>query len=147
VVRAAGALLIALLVAAGLGCGGGDGGSSREMPAARTTAAAASPGGPQAEIDPRGGPPGTRVTVKGSGWSPSVRIDLFAANSSGEAYATATTESDGSFVLSFTLEKAPDGADLPVGRFDLEARSASTGVTLPFQVEVRRPVRGPESGG
>jgi hypothetical protein len=62
-------------------------------------------------------------------------------------FAQLTTGADGSFVARFRLERAPDGAALKVGRFDLIARSTNGQVTVPFQVEVARPVRNPGDGG
>jgi hypothetical protein len=99
-------------------------------------------------VDPRSGPPGTQVTVSGSGWAPRSPITVAAASSSSpQPYASVTTTDDGSFTARFRLEKTPDGSDLKIGRFDLVARAAGTEVTLPFQIEVARPVRNPGDGG
>jgi hypothetical protein len=134
--------VVIVLVAAA--CGGG---SAPQVTATRAPTPVRPTNGPSAALEPNSGPPGTRITVTGSGWTPRTQVTLTSATLSGAPYATATTGDDGSFVLSFTLEKAPDGSELRVGRFDLVAASASSRVQLPFQVEVRRPVRGPDSGG
>lgn len=139
------ALLLAALLALALSaCGRGDEPAATRSPGNATVSPQAQ--GPQLILEPRSGPPGTRVTASGSGWQPGATIALV-ADGSDKPYATVTAGPDGSFVVSFTLEKAPDGSELRVGRFDLVARSGEASLTVPFQVEVRRPVRGPESGG
>ena len=138
-----------LLVTLFLACGGGEEASSgvNRTPARTATP---TPTGAWASVEPRSGPPGTRVTVAGSGWQPGAAIVLMAITPPGQAgnpYATATAAADGSFASSFLLEKLPAGGELSVGRLDLVARSEETEVRLPFLVEVRRPVRQPGVGG
>jgi hypothetical protein len=116
----------------------------------RDNAASTRVAGPNASIEPRSGPPGTQVTVNGSGWPAGVTVDLTDSSSPGVSsapFASVTTDSTGSFTAGFRLERAADGSELRVGRFDVVARSASTSVTVPFQVETRRPVTGPGPGG
>jgi hypothetical protein len=140
-------LALLLLVACS---SGSDGSSGQVTQAPRDNAAPTRVGGPNASIEPRSGPPGTQVTVNGTGWPPGVTVDLTDSSSptvSSAPFASATTDSTGSFTAGFRLERAADGSELRVGRFDVVARSASTSVSVPFQVETRRPVTGPGPGG
>jgi hypothetical protein len=140
-------LVLLLLVACS---SGSEGTSGQATQSPRDNAAPTRVAGPSASIEPRSGPPGTQVTVNGTGWAPGVTVDLTDSSSPGVSsspFANATTDSNGSFTASFRLERAADGSELRVGRFDVVARSASTSVTVPFQVETRRPVTGPGPGG
>lgn len=94
-------------------------------------------------VEPKAGPPGIQVTVRGTGWEPGVLIDVtgeLAAGITADPYETVVSGQDGSFSARFRLEAAPDGATLNTGRYNLIARSASTQVTIPFLVETRRPI-------
>jgi hypothetical protein len=149
--KAGNLLLLGLALLLVVACSSGSGGSSgqaTQLP--RDNAAPTRVAGPNASIEPRSGPPGTQVTVNGTGWPPGVTVDLTDSSSPGVSsapFASATTDSTGSFTAGFRLERAADGSELRVGRFDLVARSASTSVSVPFQVETRRPVTGPGPGG
>jgi hypothetical protein len=139
------AAVVSLLV---LACGGSKDGGPTAVPPAIPTAAQRAPGGPSIDITPKSGPPGTDVTVRGTGWAPRSQVSVTALSATaGRPYATATAGEDGSFNLHFVLEKAPDGSDLRVGRLDLVAVSGSAQATESFQVEVRRPLSQPGSGG
>jgi hypothetical protein len=108
-----------------------------------TRAPANPPAGPRAIIEPNSGPPGTEVTVRGSGWEPGVLIDVtgdLPAGSSAAPYETVVSNADGSFTASFRLENTPDGSALSTGRYNLIARSTGGQVAIPFLVETRRPV-------
>jgi hypothetical protein len=140
-------LVLLLLVACS---SGSDSSSGQATLAPRDNAAPTRVAVPSASIEPRSGPPGTQVTVNGTGWPPGVTVDLTDSSQSGVSsppFASATTDATGSFTAGFRLERAADGSELRVGRFDVVARSASTSVTVPFQVETRRPVTGPGPGG
>jgi hypothetical protein len=143
-------LLAGLLAAAAIACGGRD--SSSKAPTPRPTATARATTGPAASIDPRNGPPGTLVTVSGTGWAPNAQVTLTGADvdtttQNVKPYATVTSKADGSWVTSFRLEKSATGEDLLVGRYDLVAKSGSTSVNIMFLVETKRPVGGPVGGG
>lgn len=142
-------LSLIALVAFAAGCGGGEKTTSSRSASPQPTNTARPTSGPSASIDPRSGPAGTQVTVNGSGWAPRAAITVTAASSATSArpYASVTASDDGSFSARFRLEKGPDGSDLKVGRFDIVARAGGAEVTLPFQVEVARPVRNPGDGG
>jgi hypothetical protein len=140
-------LVLLLLVACSSGSGGTSGQATQSPP---DSAAPTRTSGPSASIEPRSGPPGTQVTVNGTGWPPGVTVDFIDSSRSGVSgapFASVTTDSTGSFTAGFRLERAADGSELRVGRFDVVARSSSTSVTVPFQVETRRPVTGPGPGG
>jgi hypothetical protein len=102
--------------------------------------------GPTAHLDPESGPPGTEVTISGSGWTANAEV-IVIGPTRGDPYATTRASTDGSFTAKFRLEKQPDGTDLHTGRFQLIARSGATEVQLPFLVETSRPVRRPGDGG
>ena len=144
--------LAALFGALVLACssGGGDKGATSQPTASRpSTQSTAARSGPRAVIDPRSGPPGTQVTVTGTGWPAGAPVMVTAAQNPTNAapYAQLTANNDGIFTAKFRIEKAPDGTDLKIGRFDLVARSTAAQVIVPFQVEVPRPVRNPGDGG
>jgi hypothetical protein len=119
----------------------------------RDAPAAATPTGPSATIEPRNGPPGTQVLVRGSGWGPGETITVTGATTpgnEGRPYAMVMAGSDGSFSARFLLEKTPAGTDLQVGRFEIIAAAGQTEVRVPFQVDARRTVGvnpGPGPGG
>jgi hypothetical protein len=143
-------LVFAGLAVAAAACGGG--GSSTPPPAQpRSTSTPTRPAsGPTLSLEPRSGPPGSVVTLTGSGWPSGVKVDLtgkVAAGVKATPYTTVITDSSGGFVASFRLEKTPDGKDLQVGRFDLIARSSTVQVDISFLVESRRPIFGPGPGG
>ena len=139
-------LALASLVSA---CTSGDDGAAVPTPTARAvTAPSTSVTGPTATLDPRNGPPGTELTVTGAGWPARATLTVSAENAgTAAAYATVTTSDDGAFTTRFRIEKQPNGAELQTGRFNLVARSSTTAIVLPFQVETRRPVEGPGPGG
>ena len=122
----------------------GDGSTTSPAVQAPTSTAAATR--PQAVVEPRSGPPGTSVTVTGQGWPAGVTVDL-TTRSGLNPYASALTDANGAFSIQFRIERAPDGSDLQVGRFDLIARSQGAEVGIPFQIETRRPITGPGPGG
>ncbi len=129
-------------------CGGNDT-PSTDSTATRapsiSAAATNTPEGAYVIVEPKAGPPGTEVTVTGSGWEPGALIDVTGAlepGATGDPYKTVTSAADGSFTARFRLEATPDGTTLSTGRYDLIARSASTQVTIPFIVETRHPITG-----
>jgi hypothetical protein len=143
-------LVITLTAALAMACGGSNGSDGSRGPNTKNREAPSATSGatrPQALLEPRSGPPGTSVTVTGSGWPAGVTVDLISRTPSAPPYASALTDGNGSFSVQFRIEKAPDGSDLQVGRFDLIARSAGAEVRIPFQVETRRPLIGPGQGG
>ena len=137
--------VLALFLALIVGCGGG-GGASSSTTAARATATRAT-NGPAAAIDPKSGPPGTEITITGSGWPADTVITLTAVSPDAKPYTTVLTDRSGSFRTRFFIEKKPDGSALETGRFDIIATAGSARVNVPFLVEVRRPVTGPGPGG
>jgi hypothetical protein len=156
-VRAFLLLGIAVILLLATGCsGGGDDDSSSGAPQsgqseARPTAAPTRPSnGPVASVDPKSGPPGSEVTVTGSGWPSGVLVDVTGRAPAGvkaPPYTTVVTDGSGGFVAHFRLEKTADGSELAVGRYDLIARTSSVQVDIPFLVETRRPIRNPGPGG
>jgi len=153
-VRRIGFLLTAVVLAAvAVACGGGDSDSTRQgNPTSRpsTSATERPTSGPRAMIEPREGPPGTRVTVSGSGWKPNETIDLLGGVARGETpptYGTVTADSSGAFSFSFRLETGAGGTTLQPGRFDLIVKSTANEVDVPFLVETRRPVGSNGPGG
>jgi len=138
---------LALLAALVLACGGNSETAGTPAPTARATATV-SKSGPRAAIEPTAGPPGVFVSVTGAGWPAGAIVVIAGAGASAAStpYASLAAGTDGSFSARFRLEKAPDGSDLKVGRFDLVVRSGETEVTLPFLVEVRRPLPPPPGG-
>jgi hypothetical protein len=148
-VRLAVALAASLLFL--IACGGdSDSDADNAAPQATARPAGASnpvASGPTATLSPRNGPPGTEVTISGSGWPAAATVTVVGESSSGAPYSTVTTNDQGGFTVQFRLEKQPNGADLQIGRFNLIARSGPTEIVLPFQVDSRRPVQGPGPGG
>ena len=139
------AFLLTFVVLFATACGGGGDTSDRSPsePTQTTAPATSTPTGPRAVVQPDSGPPGTEVTVRGSGWEPGVLIDLtgeLAPGSDIEPYESVLSGQDGSFTARFRLETTPDGTALETGRFNLIARSPANEVTIPFLVETRRPV-------
>jgi hypothetical protein len=146
-VRGIAFLTTALIALLALGCGGSSG------PAATATlrptpirTATPTPTGPQATIDPKAGPPGTEVTVSGSGWPANATINLQERISTvqySQPFQTITTDGQGGFSVQFRIEKAPGGGTtLPVGLLDLVAKSDNTIVPIPYEVQTRRPISG-----
>jgi len=141
--------LAALLLWLGVACGSNGNGAAAPTSTQRSLAVqTVAPSGPSLSVEPRDGPPGTLVTVTGAGWPARAAIAIVAANaaSAAQPYATATAGDDGVFTTRFRLEKAPDGSDLKIGRFDLRAQAASVQATVAFEVDTPRPVRDPSSG-
>lgn len=130
-------------------CGGGDSATpSATAVRAAPTRVPTRTGGPSALLDPNNGPPGTEVTVTGSGWPARGQVQVIGdVLPRGEPYATVTANEDGTFTAKFRLEKQPSGSDLKTGRFNLIARSGATDVALSFNVETRRPVDNLPGGG
>ena len=151
-VRRIGFLLTAVVLAmVAVACGGGDT-TTQSDPTSRPRTSATEPqtSGPRAAIEPREGPPGTRVTVSGSGWKPNETIDLLGGVARGETpptYGTVTADSSGAFSFSFRLETGAGGTTLQPGRFDLIVKSTANEVDVPFLVETRRPVGSNGPGG
>ena len=138
------ARIVFLFAALGLlatACGGD--GNDPVSPAPTINSPTSTPSGPRAILEPRSGPPGTEITVRGSGWEPGALIDLtgdLAPGTTAEPYETVVSGQDGSFTARFRLEATPAGETLETGRYNLIARSTDTQVTIPFLVETRRPV-------
>jgi len=147
-------LLFAGVVALALACGGNEApassGSGQGTQPRATSVPTRPASGPTALVEPRSGPPGSEITVTGSGWPSGILVDLTGTVPAGvqaPPYATVVTDGAGAFVAHFRLEKTPDGNELQVGRFDLIARSVGASVAIPFLVETRRPIRNPGPGG
>jgi hypothetical protein len=135
-------------------CGGGSDSdnATQSNPTSRPNASATQrpASGPQAVIEPREGPPGTRVTITGTGWSANEAIDILGAVARGETppnYGSVTADSSGGFTFSFRLETGAGGVALQPGRFDVIVKSSASEVDVPFLVESRRPVGGSGPGG
>jgi hypothetical protein len=138
--------LVALLAA----CGGGDDDAAPTATAQPAATATREVIGPTARVDPRSGPPGTEVTVTGTGWAVGEQIDVTGTLPRGveaEPYASATADKAGEFTVTFRLEMTPDGTELNTGAYALIARSDTTRVQIPFLVETRRPIQGGGPGG
>jgi hypothetical protein len=145
-------LLSAVVVLLAMACGGGDSpaASNQSTEARPTGVPTRAASGPTAAVDPRSGPPGSEVTITGSGWPAGILIDVTGAVPAGvkaPPFATVVTDGSGGFTAHFRLETTADGAELKVGRYDLIARSSSAQVDIPFLVETRRPIRNPGPGG
>jgi hypothetical protein len=150
---------LAALVLAAAACGGDDDGNrpSGNLPTVKPSATRA-PGAPASiAVDPKSAPPGAELTVSGAGFPPGVTVSVTAdvpaeAPTPGtvvapKPYATAMTAGDGTFMVTFRLEKSPTGGDLKVGRLDIVARASGVEAKTLFLVETRRPVGGPITGG
>ena len=134
---------IVSLFAAACGGGGEPAATATRAPSSIATSVPTAPSGPTIVVEPRSGPPGTEVTVRGIGWEPGVLIDVtgeLAAGATAEPFETVLSGQDGSFSARFRLEAAPDGTTLETGRYNLIARSPASEVSIPFLVETRRPV-------
>jgi hypothetical protein len=140
--------LTVLVVFLGAACQAGDGGPAAPSTSVQRPSATATLSGPNLTIEPRSGPPGTTITISGAGWAPGETVAIGGdGRVSGSPYASVTANESGSFRAVFILERQPDGSSLSVGRFDLIARSSSTEVRMPFQVQTPRPVGNPSQGG
>lgn len=152
-VRRSALLVVAICAVIAAACSGGSNGSPASTAQPRTAdspPARQAGSGPTASVEPRSGPPGSEVTVTGSGWPAGVSVDVTGTLPTGVSappYATVVTDGSGAFVAHFRLEKTPDGTDLQTGRYNLIARTSSAAVDIPFSVETRRPITGPGPGG
>jgi hypothetical protein len=146
-------LLSAAIVSLAIACGGNDNAPStpdQSTEARPSSVPTRAPTGPTAAVEPRSGPPGSEITITGSGWPAGILIDVTGAVPAGvkaPPFATVVTDGSGGFTAHFRLETTADGAELKVGRYDLIARSSSAQVDIPFLVETRRPIRNPGPGG
>jgi hypothetical protein len=138
------ALMSCVLALAAIACGGGDGGSNASQPNATATRVSDRP---TAAVSPKSGPPGTEVTASGSGWPPGIEVTITGIAQGQTPYTTVITDRSGAFRASFFLEKKPDGSALETGAMEIIASAGTTNVTVPYIVEVRRPVSGPGPGG
>lgn len=141
------ALLIAFVALFVVACGGNDADDTPSATATRSPAPrateAATPAGARITVEPDSGPPGTEVTVRGTGWEPGVLIDVtgeLPRGTTADPFESVVSNADGTFTARFRLETAPDGSALSTGRYTLIARSPSNQATVPFLVETRRPV-------
>jgi hypothetical protein len=103
----------------------------------------------RATIVPESGPPGTEVTLTGTGWGPGLPVSITSDNAepNSKPYAEVTSQPDGSFSAKFRLEKTPGGAELKQGRLNLLVAGFKGNTTLSFTVEPPRPVRPGGAGG
>jgi hypothetical protein len=140
---------IAGLVVFATACGSDDNPtpSTGGQPSSTRPPATRSASGPSATADPTRGRPGTEVVITGDGWTPGATITISGASggSTGQPYATTTATNNGSFTARFRLDRSASGGDLPPGRVNLIAASASATVTVPF--EVLPPAPGGSVGG
>jgi hypothetical protein len=141
-----------LLLAFGLlflaaACGSSDGTGDATAPIQERPTASPVAGRPSAVIDPRSGPPGTDVTVTGTGWPVGAQVIVTAGSPDARPYTTVIADGSGSFRARFFLESRPDGSALETGRLDIFAAAGETSISIPFLVEVRRPVSGPSGPG
>ena len=152
-VRRIGFLLTVVLAMVAVACGGGGNkGTTATNPTSRPSSSVTQrPGaGPAAVVEPKEGPPGTRVTITGTGWKANESIDILGAVPRGETppnYGSVRADGSGGFTYSFRLETGAGGAALAPGRFDIIVKSAANEVDVPFLVESRRPVGGGGPGG
>lgn len=137
--------LVAVLATLAVACGGGSDGAT--APSAVRTPTARATSGPSISVSPKSAPPGSEITMSGSGWAAGTEVSLTAGEAGAKPYATVITDQQGAFRKSFFLEKMPDGTALETGRLDLIATAGGQQVEIPFIVEVRRPVPGPGPGG
>jgi hypothetical protein len=120
---------------------GGNGGPAEPKPTVTNTPLAEIF---RAKITPESGPPGTEVTITGTGWGPEglpVSITTISAEPNSKPYVETQTASDGSFTAKFRLEKTPGGAELKQGRLELVIAGFKGNTTLSFTVEPPRPVQ------
>jgi hypothetical protein len=131
-------LVLALAVVLSIACGG----ESKTAEPKPTVTNTPLPEIFRARIAPESGPPGTEVTVTGTGWGPGLPITITAvsAEPNSKPYAETTTAPDGTFTAKFRLEKTPGGAELKQGRFDLIVAGFKGNTTISFNVEPPRPV-------
>jgi hypothetical protein len=138
------AVLACLLATA---CGDDDDGSAVPTAPLRATAAPTqAPEGVQAQVEPRHGPPGIQITVSGSGWPANVALQVTGFSGrrpdpAAEPYESTMTNADGTFSVTFRLEKKPDGSDLETGGFTLVVQTAEQSAEVPFLIESRRPIQ------
>lgn len=137
---------LALLLASVLACGD-DSADSTSGGTTTQPRASATVNGPSAAVNPKSAPPGSEITISGSGWPAGTLVTLTAGTADAKPYATALTDQSGAFKKSFFIEKLPDGSALETGRLDLVITAGTSKVEIPFIVEVRRPVSGPGPGG
>lgn len=136
-----------VVLASSLFACGGDDNSNSGSTSQPTAVATRVSTGPAATLNPKSGPPGIQVTATGTGWPAGVEVAITGGAAGSKPYTTAFTDRNGGFRASFFLEKKPDGSALETGRYDLIASAGTTNLTIPFLVEVRRPVTGPGPGG
>jgi hypothetical protein len=86
-------------------------------------------GVPSISDNPTSGPPGTVVTVTGSGWSPGGTVDVRLFSFSGPTSAHATVASDGTFSTTVTVP-----SNTPLGPFTIFADEAGVKATTTFTV-------------
>jgi hypothetical protein len=103
----------------------------------------------RATIVPETGPPGTEVTITGTGWGPGLPVSITADNAetNSKPYSEVTSLADGTFTAKFRLEKTPGGAELKQGRLNLIVAGFKGNTTISFTVEPPRPPRPSGAGG
>jgi len=93
--------------------------------------------GPSATITPDAGSANTQVTVSGSGFPANVRVDLYlaglvrasAARTAPTTYATATTDRDGNYRMSFVMPATwPSGEPILTGKLAVLVATQDFGV-------------------
>ena len=133
------AILASLAVALSVACGGGSG-PAEVKPTVTSTPL---PDIFRATISPNTGPPGTEVTISGTGWGPELPVTITSADAepNSKPYFDGRTDTSGNFNAKFRLEKTPGGAELKQGRLDLIVAGLKGNTTLSFTVEPPRPVR------
>jgi hypothetical protein len=139
------ALAFALVASLAIACGG-EGKTVEPKPTVTNTPL---PAVFRATIVPEMGPPGTEVTITGTGWGPGlpVLITTVDAEPNSKPYAEVTSLVDGTFSAKFRIEKTPGGAELKQGRLNLMIAGFKGNTTIPFTVEPPRPVRPGGAGG
>lgn len=94
-------------------------------------------------------PPGAVVTVNGIGWPAGASLIVTGVTDDGataKPYASTVISPEGTFSVHFAIEKNASGQDLGVGRYDLIAMADGTQITVPLQVESRRPLKPSDLG-
>jgi hypothetical protein len=141
-------LVLSLTVVAYLGsaCGGEGSNNTAPKPTVTNTPLAALF---RTTIAPESGPPGTEVTITGTGWGPGLPVSITSDNAepNSKPYAELTSQADGSFTAKIRLEKTPGGAELKQGRLNLIVAGFKGNTTVTFTVEPPRPVRPGGAGG